>query len=100
MGKRKKLPPSTIGKIPEGAPQLFLDYNKLEDREFDELVNRALSNRCRTAATKGRVCKFAQDFLEFSLYRGVALPVYGDQAIPTVVSWLDHIRLRGGLFLI
>ena len=84
-----------LGELFAGASQLFLDCGELEDTEFNDLVWRALSNRCRTAAARGRVCKFAQDYLEFPLYRDVALPFYGGQAIPTVVSWLDHIRLRG-----
>ena len=95
MDNRERLSPAMLGEMFHGASQLFSDCFTLEGSDFNELVERALSNRCRTAGTRYRVCKFAQNYLEFPLYRDVALPFYGGQAIPTIVSWLGHIRLRG-----
>ena len=63
--------------------------------EFIDLIGRALSNRFRTVATRERVCEFAQQFLEFALYRSRPLPFYGGTSAPEIVSRTDHIRLRG-----
>ena len=95
LTRTKRLPAAILAKCFGGASNLLADCSGLSDSEFGELVDRAMSNRCRTQATRDRVCSFVQNFLEFALYRADALPFYGGAAIPTIVSWLDHVRLRG-----
>ena len=97
LEKTKPLGAVTLVGMFSGASQLILDCSaaSLAPDEFAALAERSLSNRCRTEAARVRVCRCAQDFLEFTLQRPNPLPFYGNAAVPAVVGWLDHVRLRG-----
>ena len=97
INRPKSMSAPQLVKIFAGAAQLLSDCNtaSLTEDEMSALVDRSMSNRCRSEATRLRVCSFAQGYLEFALHRGNPLPFYGSAAVPAVVQWLDHVRLRG-----
>ena len=71
LSKTRALTAVEIVGMFQGAAQLVVDCNAaaLSREDFTALVERSLSNRCRTEATRERVCRFVQEFLEFALQR-------------------------------
>ena len=71
MERTEPLSACQLVRVFEGASQLMSDCSAGPgpDAEFEQLVVRSLSNRCRNESTRARVCRFAQYFVEFALYR-------------------------------
>ena len=97
LERKPLMSPLELGKVFAGASQILLNAEaaQMETDDLVYLIDRAFSNRCRTDATRTRVCRFVQGFVEFALLRETPAPFYGGEAVFTVVQWLDAVRRRG-----
>ena len=68
------------------------DFDENELREFAE---RALSKRCKTARTRGRVLKFVLDYYDFARTRNPPAPFFGESSVISISNWLDLLKFRG-----